>query len=134
MKKVSLKFGAPLPSSIGRCADAYHEVRELRLAMEKEVKAVQKRETELKNHILDNLSASDDTGAAGKYYRAQIKTSEEPTVTDWDDLHDYVYEHDRFDLLARQITKGAVKEMLEAGEKLPGVNKVTVKKLSITKI
>lgn len=134
MKKVSLTLGAPLPKSLGRCADAYHEIKELRLAMQKEVDAVKARETEIYKHLVDNLSASDDTGVAGRRFRAQIKSSEEPTVTDWDDLYDYIYDHDRFDLLGKTIAKKAVKEMQEAGEKIPGVGKVTVKKVSITKI
>ena len=67
-----LAVGSPLPKSIGLCADLYSDVRALRLMMEKEVEAVQARETEVKNFIIDNLSKSDDTGAAGKRFRAQI--------------------------------------------------------------
>ena len=134
MKTISLKLGGPVPDTIGRCADAYHDVKELRLAMDKEVKAIKERETELYNHIVDNLSVSEDTGASGKRYKAQITTSEEPTVTDWEALHDYVYEEDRFDLLGKSIAKGAVKEMQAEGVTLPGVTKITVKKVSITKI
>lgn len=134
MKRVSLKVGRPLPSSTGRCADAYHDIRELRLAMKKEVDAIEEREKEIKQYILDNLSASDDTGASGRYYRAQITTQDEPTVTDWDDFWDYVFEEDRTDLVQKSIARKAVKEMQEAGERIPGVTKITVKKVSITKI
>jgi len=132
--KVSLTLGAPMPKTVGRCADAFHEVRELRLAMKKEVDVIEAREREIKQYILDNLSASDDTGASGKYYRAQITRQEEPTVTDWEELLDYVVEEDRFDLLQKSISRGAVKEMQAAGETIPGVGKITVKKVSITKI
>lgn len=132
--RVSLKVGDPVPSSIGRCADAYHDVRELRLAMEKEVAPVKQREAELLGHMIDSLSTSDDTGASGLRYKVQIVTSEQPTVTDWDALHDFVYDNDRFDLMSKSISTKAVKEMFEAGEKIPGVSQITVKKASITKI
>ena len=129
-----LTYGDPLPKSLGRCADLYHEVKELRLAMQKEVDAVKDRETEIYKHLVDNLSASDDTGAAGLKYRAQIKTDTVDTVDDWELVHDYVYENDRFDLLGKSLAKKAAKEMREAGVKIPGVKQMTVKKISVTKI
>lgn len=134
MRKVSLKVGAPLPKSMGACADAWHEVNKLRLAMDKEVKVVKDRETEIKQHIIDTLSVKDDTGAAGKFYRAQIKTEEQPIVEDWEDLYDFVVDEDRFDLLGKSLGTKAAKEMHAAGEKIPGVGKMIVKKLSITKL
>ena len=134
MKRVSLKFGDPMPKTIGRCADAYKEVSDLRLAMQKEVDTVKKRETEINEHILENLSASDDTGASGLKYKAQIKTSVDPSATDWEAIHDFVYENDRFDILGKKLNKKAIEELWDAGKKVPGVVKINVKKVSITKI
>ncbi len=134
MRKVSLKVGDPLPKSMGACADAYYEIKELRLAMAKEVAVIQARETEIKGYIIDNLSVSEDTGAAGKHHRAQIKVEEQPIVTDWDALYDYIYQEDRFDLLGKSLGTKAAKEMHAAGESIPGVGKLQAKKLSITKL
>ena len=134
MKHVSLKFGAPMPKTIGRCADAYKEVSELRLAMQKEVDTIKERESEINDHILENLSASDDTGASGLKYKAQIKTSVAPSATDWEAIHDFVYENDRFDILGKSLNKKAIEELWDAGKKVPGVVKINVKKVSITKI
>lgn len=130
----SIKQGAPMPKSLGACADEYHEVRELRLAMQKEVDAVAARERELMHHLLENLSASSDTGVAGQRYRAQIRTSEAYTVVDYDDLYDYIAENDRFDLLAKKISTTAVKEMYGKGVRVPGTQPIQVKKVSVTKI
>ncbi len=134
MKHISLKFGDPMPKTIGRCADAYKEVSDLRLAMQKEVDAIKKRETEINEHILENLSASDDTGASGLKYKAQIKTSVALSATDWEAIHDFVYENDRFDILGKSLNKKAIEELWDAGKKVPGVVKINVKKVSITKI
>ena len=133
-KRNSLKVGDPLPEVLGHCADFYKQVRDLRLAMDKEVKAIKDRETEIYNHIVDNLSVEENTGVAGRKYRAQITTQEEPTVTDWENLYDYIHENDRFDLLNKSLAKKAVKDMLEEGDKIPGVDTIIVKKVSITKI
>ncbi len=133
-KPIGLKVGDKMPKSIGRCADAYHEIRELRLAMDKDVKKIKARETEIHNHILDNLSASDDTGAAGLKYQAQIKTDEKASADDWEEIYDYISDNDRFDMLGKSLNQKAIKEMWDNDMKVPGVKKVNVKSVSITKI
>lgn len=129
-----LQVGAPLPKSIGRCADLFHDIRELRLMMEKEALAIKARETEIQEHIINNLSKSDDSGAAGLRYRAQVKSETKPQIADWKALTGYILEHDRFDLLQKRLGEKAVADLWEAGETVPGVAKVHVPKLSITKI
>jgi hypothetical protein len=129
-----LAVGSPLPQSIGRCADLYHDIRELRLMMEKEAADIKARETEIQEHIINNLSKSDDTGAAGLRYRAQVKTEVKPQIADWAAFTAYVAENDRFDLVQKRLGEKAVGDLWEAGETVPGVAKVHVPKLSITKI
>lgn len=131
---ISLKVGDPLPKSLGRCADAYKEVNAIRLEMDADVKLIKSRETEINEHIIDNLDKGDLTGAAGLKFKAQIKPGIAGSVTDWELLYDFIVEKDRFDLLNKSLNQKAVKEMLEAGEKIPGVEKINTKKLSITKV
>jgi hypothetical protein len=134
MMKPEYQQGAPMPASIGLCADLYSEVRELRLAMQKIVDDVKDRETEIREHIIQNLSKSSDTGAAGRRYRAQIVTKEVPTLKDWDALTKFVAANNRFDLLHKRIADGAVKDMWENKEVVPGVEKFNATDVSITKI
>ncbi len=126
--------GAPLPTSVGLRADLYHEVRETRLLMEKETKPVKDLETAIQASIIADLDASDDTGAAGKRYRAQIKIKEASTVTDWPSFHNFILETGRFDLLQKRQAETAVMDMISSGEIPPGVEKINVKTVSITKI
>lgn len=134
----ALEVGAPMPKSIGRCADLYHDVRELRLLMEKEVEAIKSRETEIQEWIINNLSKSDDTGAAGLRYRAQVRSETKPQVNEeqggWKALWAFIAKNNRFDLLQKRLGEKAVADMWDAGETVPGVAKVHVPKLSITKI
>lgn len=129
-----LLVGSPMPRSIGLCADFYNDVRALRLMMEKEVAAIQARESEIKNHIIDNLSKSDDTGASGKRYRAQIVMKVVPQLADWNAFTAFVMEHDRFDLIQKRLGEKAVADMWESGETIPGVAKFNTPTVSITKI
>lgn len=129
-----LTAGAPMPETIGACADMLHDVRELRLAMEKEVEAVKKREAEIKDHIIESLSAGADTGAAGQRYRVQIVTKTKPRLEDWAAFTQWVVANDRFDCVQRRLSDKAVMDMLEAGAALPGIERMHVKDVSITKI
>lgn len=133
MDKTLLK-GSEMPKTVGACADEYKRVRDIRLAMKKETDAVEARERELREHIIENLSKSDDTGAAGKKYRAQIKTTTVPTPDDWDKIRAYIVENDRFDLLQKRLSDKAIKEMWDEGENVPGVGKFNKIDVSITKI
>ena len=130
--------GSPLPKSIGRCADLYSDVRSVRLAMEKEVALVAARETEIREYIIDNLSKSDDTGASGLRYRAQIVTKTVPKIVEgeagWPKLWAFIAKNNRFDLLQKRLGEKAVSDMWEAGEDVPGVEKFKTPTVSITKI
>ena len=127
--------GHPMPKSIGLCADEYSAVRAVRLAMDKEVDAVKARESEIREHIINNLSASDDTGAAGKIYRAQIVKKSTIKVADWPAFHAWVSENNRFDMLQKRLAVKAVTDYVEEEKTLlPGTEKILVPEVSITKI
>lgn len=124
-----------LPESIGRCADLYHETRELRLAMDKEVASVKARENEIREHIINSLSKSNDTGASGLKYRAQIVQKRTFRVLDWGVLHSWVRKNDRFDVLQKRLNETAAKDFEEAEKRtLPGTEPVNVIDVSVTKI
>lgn len=135
MDKRFLK-GAAVPATMGLCADEYHYVRAVRLAMQKDVDVVQEREKELYEHMIETLSKG-DSGAAGKFYRVQRRPDSEclvPKVEDWAAVFAFVKSSDRFDLLQKRISDTAVTAMWDAGEIVPGVGKIIVPKLSVTKI
>lgn len=139
-----LKVGAPLPTSMGRCADLYHDVRELRLSMEKEVAEVKARESEIQDYLIDNLNKGEDTGAAGLRYRAQVVTKRKPIVSGdtatypeggWAAFTSWVRKNDRFDMLQKRLSDKAVTDWQEEnGRTVPGLEMMNVPSLSVTKI
>lgn len=130
-----LEVGGPLPAAMGRCADLYHDIREMRLAMEKQVEAIKARETEVQEHIIANLSAGADTGAAGLRYRAQVVVKPKPRIADWGILTAWVRKNDRFDMLQHRLSDNAALEWMEnEGRQLPGTETIQTKTLSVTKI
>lgn len=144
------KVGGPIPVNLGRCVDLYHDVRALRLAMEKEANEMRVRETELKLHVIQNLSRTNDQGAVGLRYMAKRKDNEAFSFTKaqsdaneavldetsgWNLFTEWVRQTGRFNFLQKRLTETAVKEWLEAGNGLPpGVAKITVPDISVTKV
>lgn len=135
-----MQVGKPMPKSTGRCADLYHDIREIRLAMEKEVEEVKARETEVQEHIIQQLSAGDDTGAAGLKYRAQVVTKRKPRISDekggWPIFWSWIRKNDYMNMVQRRINETALAEYMEAEgrDTIPGTEMVNVKTLSVTKI
>lgn len=126
--------GDALPKSLGLCADEFHRVKEIRLAMDKIVEGVKARETEIQEHLIANLSKSDDTGVAGLRYRAQVSTKKIPKVADWPSFHAYIAKSGAFDLLQKRLSDKAVMDRIDDGVALPGVETMKVPTISITKI
>jgi len=132
-----MKVGSPLPTSMGRCADLYHDIRDLRLAMENEVKEIKARENEIKEHLINNLTKGEDTGAAGLRYRAQIVTKRKPILSPdgWGPFTSWIRKNDRFDMLQKRLSDKAVMDFQEEeGRLLPGLEIMNVPDVSITKI
>ena len=72
------------PKTMGACADRIYELKNKRLAMQKEVDAVEAEEKALKEHIINTLPKSETTGVAGKLARVTVVTKQVPQVKDWE--------------------------------------------------
>lgn len=123
-----------IPEAVGPRADLYHDVREVRLAMEKEVAEWVAFEAKIKDSIIADLSVSANTGAAGLRYRAQVTTKKEPTVEDWSALQAHIAATGEFDLMQKRLATTAVKDRWDNEVAVPGVGTINVKSLSVTKI
>lgn len=124
------------PASLGACVDLYHEVKELRLQMEKQLAGgVKALENALKEHLIANLSKSDDTGIAGRRYRAQVVTARKVKVADWGILHSWIRKNDRFDMLQKRLVDTAASDWIDQEKRiLPGCEIINIPDLSVRKI
>jgi hypothetical protein len=126
--------GSTLPAHLGLCADLYREVRDLRIAMQKEVDEIKRRETEIREHIIDSLPKTHGA-AKGQFYRAEITTSREIKVSDWPTLHGWIIDNRRMDMLQKRLSETAAKDWVEEnGRPLPGTEIINVPDVSITKL
>lgn len=126
--------GTLIPAGVGAQADEYSAVREERLRIEKVAAGVKEREMEIFNCIMSTLEESTDTGASGKFYRVQRVEKDVNQVKDWAAFHKYVQDTGAFELLQRRLNDKAVREQIEGGEMLPGVEAAKVATLSFRKV
>jgi len=123
-----------IPKTLGACADQLYKLREQRQALNKQVKELQDQESQIKEHLIQNLPKSDASGVAGKLARASIATKEVASVKDWDKLYKHVLKTKDFSFLQRRVADAAVKDRWEDGKKVPGVEPFNVVSVSVTKI
>jgi len=124
-----------IPRTMGKCADKLYQVRQARLALQKEVDALKAEESAIKQHIIDNLPKSQASGIAGKDARVTVVTKEAPQVKDQEAFRKYMNRTKRFDLankLRPSVT--AIRDMWEEGKEIPGVEKFNVVTVSLNKV
>lgn len=129
------KFKIPteLPESDGAKADLLYKAREARLEVQKEVEAIAKLESQLKDYFINNLP-KDTTGAAGRVARVQTLNKRIPQVVDWDKFYAFVSKKKFFHLLQRRLNDKAVTEIWENNKQVPGVDVFTTVTVSCTKV
>ena len=123
-----------LPKTLGACADQLYETRCHRLEVEREAKELCALEAALKEKIIQELPRSEASGVAGKLARVSVSLKEIPQVKDWPKFYAYVSKHKCYELLQRRLSDAAIKERLEAGEKLPGVELFKTPVVSLNKV
>lgn len=114
--------------------DAYAEAREARLAKQREVDALQRDETSLKNSLIEMLREQDLSAAGSANYMVTYSQDEKPIAGDWEEIYGYIYETKSFDLLQRRLLESAVKARWEDGVTIPGVVTYPVDKLSVSRV
>lgn len=122
------------PKSLGACADRLYELRQQRLAVQKEVDKLAAEEAALREHIINTLPKSEASGIAGKLARVTVVTKQVPQVKDWDAFYKFVKKTGSFDLLQRRLTDQAIKERWEAGKEVPGVEHFNAVSISLNKV
>lgn len=123
--------------SLNALPDELRRIKDIRLAMAKEVETVQAAERAIEDRIIREVP-KDSAGVMGLAYKVKIMSDVVPSVDDevggWPALQAFIREHDRFDLIQKRVSSTAIKELWEAGYNVPGVKRMTVPKVSLTKV
>lgn len=115
-------------------ADRYYTLRQERLAKQKEVDAMQAEESALKDELINSISKAEVGGVAGSVCRVTVVTKPKPKLVDFDALIVFIRRRNAWELIRHAINEAAVKERLEAGQDVPGVEVFNVVDLSVNKL
>ena len=70
----------------------------------------------------------------GKIANAKLVEKEEPTAQDWELTWKYIAKKKAWDLLQKRLSAPAVKARWENGEQIPGIGRIMVNSISVTKV
>lgn len=122
------------PKTLGACADLLYKLQQQKSKLNREIEAIEKDESALREHFIKNVAKDDATGVSGKTCKVRVVTKDKPTVKDWDKFYAHILKTKNFAFLQRRVSESAVAERWDAGKDVPGVDVFTVKTLSVTKL
>lgn len=120
--------------SVAALADAFGDYKEQRLTADKVAASIKERESALSAALIEHLPKSDATGVAGKSWLARVVTKPKAVLDDFDALWTWATKNKRSDMLQRRLNEAAVKELWDAGKAVPGVGKIEVATVSLSKV
>lgn len=132
--KDALPKGFTLLKTAASRADLLYAVNKHRLAEQNKLKEYSEFEVLLNRWFIENLVAGDSSGVAGKIGRVEIKKKDFVSVADWNKFNAYVKRNKADDLLTIKANDKAIKERWEDGKQIPGIEKGTIKVISLTKV
>jgi hypothetical protein len=121
-------------ATLSQMVDAYIEMREQRLSMDRAAAELKEQESELKAALMTALAENKASAVGGRTHRVTLKNKDVPTVTNWPALYDYITHNDAFDLLQKRLSGPAVEERWKDGVNIDGVGTVSVLELSVNKL
>lgn len=119
--------------TLGAIIDKLYATRAKRLDITKQVDALKEEERGMRAKIIEMLDAVGLAKASGSLATCGITINIEPVVNDWDVVHDYIRENNRFDLLQKRLSTVAWRELHLEGTTVPGTESMQVIDVSLTK-
>jgi len=119
--------------TLGEVIDNLYETRAARLTLSKQVEELKQQEAVIREELLRMLNDVGLKKASGELATVGVKTSIQPLTTDWVQIHRYIRNEDRFDLLQKRLATLAWRELYDTGILVPGTEPFKETDLSLTK-
>ena len=121
----------PTATQLGELSDAFWDVKNMRLAADKEAKRLKTQESMAEARLIECMLRQEISAVGGKNVIFTMGApTQEPAVTDWQAFWSFIKEVDDMSLFEKRPGRAAIKERWEAGQTIPGVSKFPVYKLS----
>lgn len=123
-----------LPDKLDQLADHWYSLVETKRELEAQIKAITEQINEAKAKLDTQMEAAGTDIARGKLARVVRTEQLVPRIVDWGAVSEWVMENDGVYLLHRRVSSGPWKELLDAGEEVPGIEPYRKKDISLTKL
>lgn len=114
--------------------DLMYSLREDKRGLEADIKEINARIGQCQQNLLTRLEEVGTTTARGALASATVTESVVPRIEDWGEVADWILANDAIYLLHRRISSGPWKELLDAGEIVPGISQYTKTTISLRKL
>ena len=119
--------------NLGSAIDNLFDLRQQKAKLDKKVTDLKKIIEEAELNVQGLLRENNVTLSRGEFATASITETIVPVVDDWDAFYDHILQTEGFHLLERRPASRAYRELLEAGEDVPGLRPFTKHNLSLRK-
>ena len=132
-----VKEGKKVPT-VEQVVEKIYELKERKAALQEEINKIKEAEEKLEGFLLWSLQNSGltkmgvESPTLGKVTIFN-RTKTSYRVGDWDTVLDYVKSNNAYDLLVKNVSSTAVKEAVEAGVEVPGLNVFQEEVVSVRK-
>ncbi len=115
---------------LGDKIDERYKLIQQRKELDKKSKELYAEITQLEGEILELMQTANLDNAGGKTSSVTITEQLVPTIVDNDAFNQYIIQEDALYLLQRRVVATRYKELIDAGETVPGLEPTTLSKLS----
>lgn len=136
-RAAKIKF--KIPKKPAECADLLYTTRIERLALSKQVEAMEAQESILRQHLIETLPLSEATGVKGKLAGVTIVPKTVVQVKNFEAVVEYMIKNYKknpgvISLIQRRVNDATVKDMWDQGKEVPGVEPFETKTVSLSKL
>lgn len=119
------------PPTMGALIDSIWASREEKRRLDAQVKETETTIAELQTQLMERMEAEGTDKAQGSKASVTISKNVVANVEDWDAFWAYVIKKKYTHLLQRRVSDPAYRELLEAGQNVPGVEPFTKRALTV---
>lgn len=126
LAKVTARLG-----TMGSSIDSLWAKREEKRSVEAKVKVIEAEIAAIEESLMERMDKEETTKSQGTKASVSITQATVANVEDWEAFHSYIAKNKYFHLLQKRVSDPAVRELWDAGKKVPGVQPFSKRKLNI---
>jgi Cdc6-like AAA superfamily ATPase len=120
--------------NIAELIDEYVKANTERKQLQKQADTLEEKEKDLLATIHAAMHKAKMSSSTSHGYEVVLTPVKKPVVNDWDSFRAYIRDTNNFGLLHARVTETAVKEIMESGRIVPGVELVELEVAKILKV